>query len=54
MNKQKKLNFHQKLLCPIFTQLLIKFSHMNFLRAEIITQEVTYFQIFDSDRSPHQ
>ena len=32
MNTQKNVNFLQKPLCPSFTQLLIKFPQMNFLR----------------------
>ena len=32
MNTQTNFNFLQKPLCPSFTQLLIKFSQMNFLR----------------------
>ena len=35
VNTQKNINFLRKPLCPSFTQLLIKFSKMNFLRVDV-------------------
>ena len=53
MNTQKIANFHQKPLCPSFTQLLIKFSQINFLRVDCKTllfeswENSEYFAIID-------
>ena len=47
MNTQKNLNFVQNPLCPSFTQLLIKFSQMNFLRLDKNCQfNNIYFEFF--------
>ena len=43
MNTQKNLNFLQKPLCPSFTQLLIKFSQMNFLRVYTEENNISMF-----------
>ena len=48
MNTLKNLNFLQKSVCPSFTQLLIKFSQMNFLRVEKLSRSSTLALFYNS------